>query len=80
MSVFGSIRVGSRDAFSTARGSSVLDVDGGITYKRTAVADANYTILLTDHLIGYTSLSAPRTSVRLPRVTSVTYGSAATMS
>ena len=37
----------------------------GMAYKRTAVGNTNYTVLATDYLIEYTSLSAPRT-VTLP--------------
>ena len=39
--------------------------------KRTAVADANYTYLVTDRMVAYTSLTAPRT-VTLPAIATLT--------
>ncbi|MGF7229539.1 MAG: beta strand repeat-containing protein [Candidatus Saccharibacteria bacterium] len=49
---------------------STLDIRGSISYSRTAVADVSYTILATDYIVAYTSLSASRTVI-LPLATSV---------
>jgi hypothetical protein len=38
-----------------------LHVAGGMVLNRTAVADTAYTVLVTDYMIGYTSLTANRT-------------------
>lgn len=49
---------------------STLDIRGSVSYKRTAVADTNYTVLATDYIVAYASLTAPRT-VTLPTAASV---------
>jgi hypothetical protein len=46
-----------------------LQLRGGLTRKRTTVADANYTILLTDMTVAYTSITAARVAT-LPSVSS----------
>jgi hypothetical protein len=58
--------------FNDTSGKNVLKfrdcvniADSGLNNARTPVADANYTILMTDNIIAYTSLSAGRT-VTLP--------------
>ena len=52
---------------------SLLHVAGSMSVKRTAVNDAAYTILNTDHVIAMTALSAPRT-LTLPSVASAKDG------
>lgn len=69
--ILGSVRVGS--GTTAARGSSILDVDGGLTIKRTTVADADYTALLTDLIIEETSLTANRT-ITLPAASTAEVG------
>jgi hypothetical protein len=44
---------------------SKLHINGGVSYKRTAVNDADYTVQADDYIIGYTALSDIRT-VTLP--------------
>jgi hypothetical protein len=51
--------------------NSLLPISGSVSIKRTTVADANYTILSTDYLIVYTSLTTGRT-VTLPTAVSIT--------
>lgn len=49
-----------------------ISITGGLAFKRTTVADAAYSILVTDYLVAYTSLTTARTAT-LP-TTGVTTG------
>jgi hypothetical protein len=50
--------------------TSTLDVQGSIAFKRTSAADADYTVLATDNIIGFPTLTASRV-VTLPTAASV---------
>jgi hypothetical protein len=57
--------------FGTSSPNSGLAINSSVSVKRTTVADANYTILSTDYLIVYTSLTTGRTAT-LPTAVSIT--------
>ena len=57
--------MGGNVGIGTATPVATLSLGGGVALKRTGVADANYTVLASDYMIAYTSLSTGRT-VTLP--------------
>jgi hypothetical protein len=67
----GPARFGSSTAGPT--GASVVHIDGGLTVKRTTVADIAYTVLTSDYIVEYTSLSAART-ITLPAAATASAG------
>lgn len=69
--LLGSLRLGSGTA--AALGGSILHVDGGYTGKRTTVADTAYTVLTTDYIVEYTTLTAART-ITLPAAATADVG------
>lgn len=67
----GAARFGSSTA--SALGGSILHIDGGLTVKRTTATDANYTALVTDHVIEFPAITANRT-VALPAAATAAVG------